>query len=118
MINDEVEILIGATVAAKQGVKATELIVDVAEQIPAEQELPDILGMIEKLVHEGKLAKIEYVVPSQPNNIKSFLLPMGTKVIHVVIGHHKFVIDGVMKQWGLEVNRKLSRIEEFQREDR
>jgi hypothetical protein len=63
-------------VTAKQGLKATELVV----VLPTSMLIFDIPSMIEALVREGLLVEVEYVLPSMPQRAKSFLLPKGSTV--------------------------------------
>ena len=69
-------------VEARQGCKATELVVFLTEEHP---ELLVMLGetpeAIEELVHEGELVEVEYVLPTMDYRVKGFLLPRGSQVV-------------------------------------
>ena len=69
-------------VEEEQGVKATELIPQIAikhpELIVVLNDLPETL---EQLVHEGELVEVEYVLPLMSYKTKSWYLPKGTQVI-------------------------------------
>jgi hypothetical protein len=66
----------------KQGIKATELIPEIAMRHPellvALTELPEVL---EQLVHEAEIVEVEYVLPLLSYKSKSWYLPKGTQVI-------------------------------------
>jgi hypothetical protein len=69
-------------VEEEQGIKATELIPQIAirhpELIIVLNEMPDTL---EQLVHEGELVEVEYVLHTMNYKSKSWYLPKGTEVI-------------------------------------
>lgn len=59
------------------GCKTTELIASLAWK-PGFCNIPNI---IEKLVQEGRILEIEYVLPSQDYRIKHFVFPVGTELV-------------------------------------
>jgi len=69
-------------VEARQGCKATELVVFIAEERP---ELLVVLGevieAVDELIHEGEIVEVEYILPTMDYRVKSFLLPKGTQII-------------------------------------
>jgi hypothetical protein len=69
-------------VEEEQGVKATELVPQIAirhpELIIVLNEMPDVL---EQLVHEGELVEVEYILHTMSYKSKSWYLPKGTEVI-------------------------------------
>lgn len=65
----------------KQGVKATLLAVKVASgALPYTPDDYDLPNLLDKMVRAGEIVEIEYILPSMPERIKSFLLPAGTKI--------------------------------------
>lgn len=67
-------------VTEAQGMKATELVVEVARQLHgAGLKQEDIPAAFERLVIQNKLVECEYVLPSMDYRLKSFYMPAGTK---------------------------------------
>lgn len=82
MTADQVAQYIVSTVTGRQGLKATELVAFLGgEANRAEFAQIDIVEIIERLVREGQIVEIEYMVPSVPGRVKSFLLPAGSQVL-------------------------------------
>ena len=67
-------------VANKQGVKATELVTLLPpELLPSKFEVLD--ETLQKLIVEGKIVEIQYVLGFMKHRVKSFYLPQGSEVI-------------------------------------
>lgn len=71
-----IERTIVAVVIAKQGCKSTELATELAPEITA----GPLTKAVERLRDSGALIEIEYVLPSMPWRVKSFLLPGDTNL--------------------------------------
>lgn len=70
--------------AAENGKKGVELVTDVVMKLGEEGLLEaeaslDLPIILQKMVEEGELVEIEYVLPGT-DRIKSFYLPKGTEV--------------------------------------
>ena len=72
------EQLIVKIVEDHQGLKATELAVLVGDNKATVGLLGDFPLILDKLVSEGKLVELEYVLPSMNYRAKSFILPANT----------------------------------------
>jgi len=70
----EIESKITDIINSKQGMKATELAVEMF--VYGE----DWLDVIDDMVKEGKIVEVEYTLPTLSYRIKSFYLPAGTVV--------------------------------------
>ena len=84
MTIDELKTRIAERVFELQGCKAVELYF-MDELVfecrrSADPRARDIPAIIEEMVSEGKLVKVEYLLPNMNYRIKSFLLPAGTVV--------------------------------------
>lgn len=78
---ERIKEIIVEMVESVQGCKAIDLIVPLTKRLIQEElETDDLPKLIEDLVSEGRLVEIEYHLPSQPNRVKSFLLPSDSVV--------------------------------------
>ena len=82
MTYEEFKQMIVDTVTQKQGCKATELMGERAVVQAMLDANSDTITAIEDLVKSGELVEIEYILPTIPYRIKSFLLPRGSSVPH------------------------------------
>lgn len=65
-----------------QGSKATLVAALVADRCTKYIHQPqDVIDAIDRLVNEGRIVEVEYVLPSMTYRIKSFLLPASTMVL-------------------------------------
>lgn len=65
----------------ENGIKATELVAQLASQFKT--RLPpstDVLGLLDKMVHDGEIVEVEYILPHLDFRIKSMYFPAGTSV--------------------------------------
>ncbi len=65
--------------AISNGIKATELAVQLASH--ALNDTDRYMAMVQKLIEQGEIVEIEYVLPDMPYRAKSFYLPKGAKVV-------------------------------------
>ena len=73
----EIKAMLIKAVYDAQGCKATELVAQINFHGLQNQEVPQL---IVELVADGELVEVEYVLPTIPYRIKSFLLPQGSQV--------------------------------------
>ena len=82
--------LIVDAVERLQGAKATELVVAIAGMMGPDIDGDELVDLIDELVTDNKLLELEYILPSMPERMKSFLLPAKSKVFvsldRVIIG--------------------------------
>ena len=74
---DAKNILIGK-ITSLQGIKATQLAAE--EEIAVGLASFDVPQLLEELVAEKRLIEIEYSLPDMNWRLKSFYLPVGTKL--------------------------------------
>ena len=69
-------------VSSSQGIKNVDLALKVlTELLPSSEfKAEQVMEELEKLVNEGEVIEIEYVLPEMNYRIKSFYLPKGTKL--------------------------------------
>lgn len=65
--------------AVDSGIKATELVTQVAAHTLIDTD--QYTRLVQKLIDDGEIMEIEYVLPDMPYRAKSFYLPKGAKVV-------------------------------------
>ena len=80
--NKDIEMAMIEIVNNHNGMKATELAVEIIEKLAKEGNIPsfDFVDVLENIVNKGLLVEVEYTIPSMDWRIKSFLLPAGSSV--------------------------------------
>lgn len=69
-----------SAIAGFQGVKSTELVAKVVLEIGGNSVDAQLAEMLDKLIEDGEIIEIEYILPEMPYRVKSFLLPKGCKL--------------------------------------
>lgn len=74
-----------------QGIKATQLVADVVLAIGGHAVDEDFAEALDKLIEDGEIIEIEYVLADMGYPIKSFLLPKGSKIRSLRNGASSFM---------------------------
>lgn len=67
-------------VRAKPGIKAVDLAVQLAVIVPPATSSVAVLDELERLVADGMIVEIEYVLPDTPHKIRSLFFEAGTTI--------------------------------------
>lgn len=62
-----------------QGIKRVALVMKVMEKISPFIDNVELMGELDKLVSEGEIEEIEYILPRMNYRVKSIYFPKGTK---------------------------------------
>ena len=79
MTRDEIKSQIKTFINCSHGVKATDLILKLISNNPITDDL-NYITCVEELVKSGDIIEIEFTVPQMDYRIKSFYLPVGTRI--------------------------------------
>lgn len=78
MTKDDAKNILVGKITSLQGIKATQLAVE--EEITLGLSEFNVPALLEELVAEKRLIEIEYTLPDMDWRLKSFYLPVGSKV--------------------------------------
>lgn len=80
LTKEKVKKLIQKVVESVQGIKATALIAEERLTPVLLSTEHNIVLLLNEMVELGDLVEVEYILPSIPYRVKSFLLPKGSKI--------------------------------------
>lgn len=76
----DIKSIIKKTVNNNQGIKATELVLEVMHQ-SSDMNLDAYEDALMELIKEGEIVEVEYTLPQMDYRVKSWYLPKDTVVI-------------------------------------
>lgn len=70
------------------GMKSVELMTRIAFNLKDDPKFRDVMSdeiitELELLIQSGEIIEIDFIVPQMPYRVKSFLLPKGTRLLHI-----------------------------------
>ena len=79
MTYEEAKDLVADLINQKTGIKAMELVAD-PEVRPVILDNHDLSEILDDLVEEDRVVRVEYTLPPRNDRIKGFYLPVGTQI--------------------------------------